>query len=138
MMINDLINPYTAMTCSDARKLLLALEQIKANPTKNQAICPSLLVIMSIRVTDITFNYLKIQFTSWKDFSGSIYHPVPVRFNLFDRATWTRDKKFRASRMYIKTDDYWSGSYGKKRKELLDYLIVSLEHDINCGEFVNE
>lgn len=57
-------------------------------------------------------------FKSWPMYSGSSSFPVPGKKG--ESPSWAFDK----------ADDLWAGSYGKKRKQLLNYMIKTLKEEL--------
>jgi len=59
----------------------------------------------------------------WPEHSGDAQYPVSVNI-LID-----------ACLQYEAAKDKWSGAYGEKRRELLEWLIDTLAQQINSGKF---
>lgn len=59
-------------------------------------------------------------FEKWPKFSGRILYPVPGVQDYTAERSFTRFPK-------------WSGEYGELRKELLEFMILELEYELNTS-----
>jgi hypothetical protein len=132
-------NITTYLNRSEIIDLYSALVKTKEKPYNYyRPICTSVIGYLGYMYNDRVSAYMKSIFVSWDGFSGNIDYPVPANFSIFDPSTWYFSKKERAKMKFRYTMNLWTGSYGKRRKELLDFMIVTIEHDIATGEFLDD
>lgn len=73
--------------------------------------------------------YIKIVQVEWPKYSGNELYPVPHPFS-----KWLPfDPKELAFRRYVAKKPMWTGSYGKLRKEFLDFLIARIDSSIEAA-----
>lgn len=132
-------NISTYLKRSEIIDLHSALVKTKEKPYNSyRPICTNVIGHLGYMFNDCASVYMKSIWKSWGGFSGNIDYPVPVSFNIFDPDTWYFSKKERAKMKYMNTMNLWTGSYGKRRKELLDFMIAIVEHDILAGEYIED
>lgn len=96
--------------------LLMALYRIKLRPVgKRAGICYSVDQVLRHQETD-RYSKMEQLFVSWPKFSGRMVYPVPSPWGNCPQYEFFESGALK-----------WSGEYGRLRKELLDYMITSLE-----------
>lgn len=107
------------------KELHEALLDLKASPLKGDAICASVISRLESRYVSEAMKVIYKAFTEWPSYSGNIRYPVVELDTPQARealAEGTPPERL-ACVQYYEAPSFWSGPYGKKRRELLDFLI---------------
>lgn len=109
----------------DQKQILLdALRVIKDTPPAAAlGICPNIdyATLYVENCDDYAVQMLfKGHAKSWPLYSGDCNYPVPATTDIS------------ASAAYYRADNMWKGEYGSLRKQLLDFVILALEKELNA------
>lgn len=121
---------YTREECNEMLLHVLGDLVVFGPKDRSMGICGNVCRAIESQHPDADFTTMCLKlardhWTLWEHYSGDRNYPVP--------SEEARGHHSAESRFYVR-DDMWTGAYGAKRWELVEYLIATIKGELGLGQ----